>query len=221
MKEYRWDVENRTKLGQYLTQVEWSFLAPFLKIHRIKNCLDLGCGSGRFTLPFYAQGVKMTCLDLDPLGLEQLAKKCPKAKIIRRDVSKKLPFADQTFDGLISFEFVDYMENLDAFFAECARVLAPKSSFVFTCGNKNSYKRYLYEILGKDKGRYLFSYDQIKALLEKNGFTLQKTRGFNWLPFRRDSNNPLIPIFAHLEKNLDLAKLPQFSPWVYYEARKK
>lgn len=215
-KEYRWDVENRTRVGEYLSAVENEFLQSFLAGKKIKTAIDLGCGSGRFTIPIHQRGIKIAGVDNDLLPLSLLKKKCPEIKTRCLDISKKLPFNNDSFDCILAIQSVDYVPSLDKLLAECKRILKKKGYLVFTLANKTSYKKILYQVAGKDKGNYQYSFRETRRAFKKNGFNFVRAYGYNWIPFYRDSNNRLVDIFAHLEKKLNLWQLPLFSPWIFY-----
>ncbi len=221
---YYWDEiygVNNSAMGRYLTKKELAFIEDFLGTQKnIRNILELGCGSGRLSIPVYKKyKFQITGLDADPVALKLLNERENKIKTIKADLSKPLKFKDNSFDFILSIEFLDYLTDLDAFFKECGRVLAPGGYMIFTSGNAASYKRRLQQLFGRHKGRYLFTTGDIKNSLRRAGFEIKKLQGYNWLPVRRESQSPLIPVLAHLEKNLGLENLPSASPWIICLAR--
>lgn len=219
MKNYYWDEVtgvNNSAMGRYLTHKEWTFIDEFLvKQTNISKVLDLGCGSGRLTIPVYKKyKFEITGLDADATALKILNSREPKVKTIKADLSQPFKFKDNSFDFILCIEFLDYLTDIDSFFKECSRVLKPNGYFIFTSGNAKSYKKRLQQIFGHHKGRYLFSTKEIKNSFEKANFNLKKINGFNWLPVRRESNSPILTIFSHFEKNLGLENLPNISPWI-------
>lgn len=222
MKEkYRWDIENQTKVGKYLTQKESDFIEEFLKNHQVRKCLELGCGSGRFTQKFYGRGIEIIGIDNDRLPLRILHKKLPKVRVLCLDASQELPFPSREFDCLLAMQFVDYIADMPKFLKECSRVLKNKGFFVFTLSNKNSYKKILHSMFGKDRNNYQFSFSQMKHFLSQSGFKIIQSRGYHWVPFYRDSNNKYVNFSSKIESFLNLKKIPAFSPGVMYLAQKK
>lgn len=218
-KEYRWDVENRTRVGKYLSAMENEFLESFLAVKKVKTAVELGCGSGRFTIPIHQRGIKIVGVDNDIFPLTLLKKKCPEIKTVCIDATKKLPFKEGSFNCVFAIQFVDYVDNLAQFFKECRRILKPNGYLVFTLSNKNSYKKILYSFAGKDKGNYRFSFSEIKKILDQADFKIDQAYGYHWIMFYRDSNNRLVDISVNLEKKLNLWQIPSFSPWVFYIAQ--
>lgn len=225
MKEYYWDEfhgVNNTAIGRYLTGRELDFIENFLDRHAVKDCLELGCGSGRLSVPVYRKyKFNITGVDIDPVPLKLLNERQPKIKTKKADLSQPLPFADNSFDFILAIEFLDYLTDLDAFFQECHRVLKPHGHILFTSGNAQSYKSWLQKRFGRHQGRYLFNTRDITNSLGRAGFEIGQIKGYNWLPLRRESNSFLVPLFSHIETSLGLEKIPNISPWIISWARRK
>jgi cyclopropane fatty-acyl-phospholipid synthase-like methyltransferase len=79
------------------------------KIKGKKNLLELGCGQGRDSLFFASKGVNVTALDFSNIAIDQLSKRAKEMKlgITTRtfDISKRLPFDNDTFDVVYSHMF--------------------------------------------------------------------------------------------------------------------
>ena len=82
--------------------------------------LDIGSKNRRYDKVFKnAKGI--VAIDLKPKG----------ENVIAADV-KKIPFDDESFDGAICFEVLEYVLETDKAFSEIARVLKDKGVFVFS-----------------------------------------------------------------------------------------
>src|SRR3982750_2140936 len=87
--------------------------------------LDLGCGTGRHSLWLAAAGATVTAVDFSA-GVLPEARKKPGADAVRwlaHDLHRRLPFADGTFDLVVSGLVLEHLAELDGFFAETRRVL--------------------------------------------------------------------------------------------------
>ena len=87
--------------------------------------LDLGCGTGRHALWLAAAGATVTAVDFSD-GMLAEARKKPGANLVRwvaHDLHTPLPFADGTFDRVVSGLVLEHLHELDGFFAEARRVL--------------------------------------------------------------------------------------------------
>jgi malonyl-CoA O-methyltransferase len=89
--------------------------------------LDLGCGTGRHSLWLAATGASVTAVDFSE-GMLAEARKKPEADAVRwfvHDLLRPLPFANGTFDLVISGLVLEHLQELTGFFAEARRVLKP------------------------------------------------------------------------------------------------
>ena len=89
--------------------------------------LDLGCGTGRHALWLAARGASVTALDFSE-GMLREARAKPGAEAVRfvvHDLHEPLPFAQGTFDTLVSGLLLEHLRELRPFFAEARRVLKP------------------------------------------------------------------------------------------------
>ena len=138
--------------------------------------------------------------------------------IIRGDMNK-LPFKEPRFDCIVSIETVGYLDAKN-FFEECNKVLRKGGFLLFTATNKHSYKKYIHRVLSKHRTFYRYAFDEIMSYLEEGGFEVRKCRGYNWIPFNRDSNSVLLGFFEFLERVLRLGHFPAISPAVFFVAKK-
>ena len=75
MEDYYWDIANATKMGEYLTRKELKFINSFLENSNISTCLDVACGSGRFSIPISQHGINVVAVDYDLIPLRKLKDK--------------------------------------------------------------------------------------------------------------------------------------------------
>lgn len=94
------------------------------------NVLDLGCGSGVYSLSFAERGAHVTGLDLSPVMIRLTNEKANERGLqldLRvADISRPLPFDDDQFDIVFTATVLHYVEDLASFFREVARVTKPK-----------------------------------------------------------------------------------------------
>jgi ubiquinone/menaquinone biosynthesis C-methylase UbiE len=87
--------------------------------------LDLGCGTGRHSLWLAAGGASVTAVDFSE-GMLTEARKKPGAEAVRfvvHDLHTPLPFADGTFDLVVSGLVLEHLRELGGFFGEARRVV--------------------------------------------------------------------------------------------------
>ena len=140
----RW-VENGWEWGtpitheQFLAAVEgeWSIvLTPTKPVPREwfpdlrgKKLLGLACGGGQQMPLFAAAGAVCTVLDYSERQLESermvAAREGYEIEIVRADMSKQLPFADECFDLIVHPVSNSYIREVEPLWRECFRVLKP------------------------------------------------------------------------------------------------
>jgi SAM-dependent methyltransferase len=104
-----------------------------------KKVLGLASGGGQQMPIFAALGAKCTVLDYSPLQLESermvAQREGYSIEIIRADMTKPLPFADETFDLIFHPVSNCYVEEVKPIYKECFRIL--KHGGVFLAGLEN------------------------------------------------------------------------------------
>jgi ubiquinone/menaquinone biosynthesis C-methylase UbiE len=87
--------------------------------------LDLGCGTGRHSVWLAAGGAQVTAVDFSEGMLEEARGKPGAAgvRFLSHDLHDPLPFADGTFDLVVSGLVLEHLRELSPFFAEVHRVL--------------------------------------------------------------------------------------------------
>lgn len=94
---------------------------------RGRSVLDLGCGTGRHALWLATAGADVTAVDFSE-GMLAEAHRKPGADTVRflaHDLHEPLPFADATFDRVVSGLVLEHLRDLSAFFREMRRVVKP------------------------------------------------------------------------------------------------
>ncbi|MGB4849021.1 MAG: class I SAM-dependent methyltransferase [Saprospiraceae bacterium] len=98
--------------------------------------LDVGCGTGNYTIPLSKKGLKFTGVDPSEVMLNEAKSKSQEIEWINGSV-ESLPFADNIFDGAIATLTVHHWNNIEKGFKELFRVLKPGSRVViFTSSPK-------------------------------------------------------------------------------------
>lgn len=100
-------------------------------IDKDQTILDFGCGEGRMIYHFRKLGYKAFGMDVvQPLSdthlrmtRERLRK--PREDVIRVDETGRIPFPDNYFDLVYSWEVMDHVQNHELAFSEIRRVLKP------------------------------------------------------------------------------------------------
>jgi SAM-dependent methyltransferase len=112
----------------------WELLKPFPP----GKLLDLPSGPGYFVQNAQKNGFGCIAGEIDP-ALHVF----PDVHYEKVDMAARLPFADGTFDYLVSIEGVEHVENQYLFLRECARVLKPTGRLFLTTPNASSLQNRL------------------------------------------------------------------------------
>src|SRR5262249_37663049 len=98
VQPFYWDRFNSTTMGRYLHQHEYAFIEKFLRMQAPpRSLLDIGCGSGRFTLPLHRIGYNVVGLDYDAGVLAVFRQRSDKIPLVLSDM-QRLPFGARSFD---------------------------------------------------------------------------------------------------------------------------
>lgn len=101
-----------------------------------RRCLEIGAGTGYFSLNLLQAGVvgEATCTDISPGMLSTLSDNAGRlglsVRAVRAD-AESLPFANGSFDLVLGHAVLHHLPDLDRAFAEFHRVLAPGGRIVF------------------------------------------------------------------------------------------
>jgi ubiquinone/menaquinone biosynthesis C-methylase UbiE len=151
-----------------------------LELSSDSSVLEIGCGSGVYALHVAnTTGCSITGLDINAFGIHnanQLATDRglgPQARFEVCDVSKPLPFADETFDAIFSNDVLCHIPGRPALLSEMYRVLKPGGRMLF------SDALIIGGIVSQDEiatrssiGYYLFSPPgENERLIQQAGFT--------------------------------------------------
>jgi 2-polyprenyl-3-methyl-5-hydroxy-6-metoxy-1,4-benzoquinol methylase len=216
---YLWDVNHplgyNNRIGVYKTKIELEFIQRY--INESSKILDVGGGSGRLASSLHFNGSQVTILDINSHAVSIAKKRGLNAhcQSLSEYKSAKL------FDVLLSIEMLENINNKNEFFIKVNENLRINGFFVFTILNPKSW-RFKIRNLRKGKTNYFYiSYEEISKLAVNTGFELIDKKGFMWMPFRVNSNNPLISVFIFIERILKLNNYIFQSPWILIALKKK
>jgi ubiquinone/menaquinone biosynthesis C-methylase UbiE len=165
------------KLSPYWGEhvARYSFALSYVKD---KVVLDIACGTG-YGLAFLTRDAKsVTGVDVDIDAAREARLECDtnKTQVLLGD-GTNLPFTDESFDVVTSFETLEHLHARNNFLAELKRVLKPHGTLILSTPNSN----YTKPINGKPSNPFhVFEYapSELKAELE-NHFMVEKFLGQN------------------------------------------
>jgi len=144
--------------------------------------LDLGCGTGNGTLYWHERRqLKIVALDVSREMLKVCAAKLGAAgrpPSLLRANGECLPFPDDTFDNIISFEALEHTPNPRLFMAEAGRVLKRGGEILMTTPNTNwEFIHWLAAVthLHHSEGPHRFvPREEIRDHLQRAGFRVKR-----------------------------------------------
>jgi ubiquinone/menaquinone biosynthesis C-methylase UbiE len=137
--EYDRRIPGRSPVDHHFTESEMNFLLS--RVRPGDRTLDMGCGTGRFTIPMAQIGADVTGYDLSAAMLSELQATAEDrgqhVAVCEGDMAH-LPFADGTFDVVTSMLALMHipLEDRQQVFLEAARVLKPGGRFLLGVKNE-------------------------------------------------------------------------------------
>src|ERR1700748_3788889 len=116
----------------WVTTEESTQIPGLLELTSNSSVLEIGCGSGAYAVHLaQTTGCSITGLDINELGIHNANQLALHRSLGRQarfevcDVSKPLPFADETFDAIFSNDVLCHIPGRPGLLAEMYRVLKP------------------------------------------------------------------------------------------------
>ena len=142
-----------------------------------RNILEIGSGKGALVSYLSKKGYRITGTDISLLALRVAVKNDPQNQYLGAD-GFDLPFKNNTFDLVLSFDVFEHIPDTDKHLEEVKRVLKPNGYYLVQTPNK--WTNAPFEIIKeKSLSRYkeyhssLHNYWQLKRRFEKNGFNVR------------------------------------------------
>lgn len=107
------------------------------------DCLDAACGSG-YGAAFLAERARSVCgIDVSANAIEFAKLRYSKPNLTYRcsDLQCKLPFPDESFDAITSFETLEHVQKQEQMLAEFRRVLKSNGILVISSPDRNVSER--------------------------------------------------------------------------------
>ncbi len=181
----RYDKWYETKVGRYVDTTEKEIVFSLLKTSKGK-ALDLGCGTGNYTLELKKRGFDVVGLDISKEMLRIAQKKIPEIAFIRGD-AYKLPFKNNTFDLVLSITMFEFIKNPEKIIKEIYRVLKPGGEIIIGTMNAKSlwflFKR-IKSFFIETAYRYarFYTVSELEKLLKNEHFKKIETKGVIYFP---------------------------------------
>lgn len=115
----------------------YRFAEPFAQGKRV---LDYGCGSGYGSARMASIAASVEAVDVAEDAIEHARTQFPVENLHFRsiDPAAPLPFADASFDTVLSFQVFEHVTNVDHYLGEIRRVLAPGGTLVLVTPDRST-----------------------------------------------------------------------------------
>lgn len=120
---------DRNRLSYNIVLLKWYMSKGILPRKRNISILELGCGKCYITTALRILGFK------DVTGVDQYKFQ---DDVVIADINKKLPFAEGSFDVVISRDTVEHIKDSDRYFSEARRVLKVGGKLITHTVNVNT-----------------------------------------------------------------------------------
>jgi predicted TPR repeat methyltransferase len=159
-KTYEKDVKNHMNYTAYRR-------VPLLIMKHLQRrtgrILDLGCGTGLSSLPFFKKGFEVTGIDGSPEMIER-ARKLPYQKLLCRNLEKRLRVRDKSFDAAVMVGVMDYLDDPAVILREVRKKLVDEGVFGFTVPQKSAWY--------SESGLSSYYRKEIEPIIKDVGFTI-------------------------------------------------
>ncbi len=164
-----------TPLGGFVDQTETRCAFGLLKPLPGERILDVGCGTGNFSLKLARTGARVTGVDLSEDMLDVARRRgAEEGQSIEffRTAGESLPFDDGSFDAAITMATLEFVDDPEKVLGEMLRVTGPGGRVVVGVINRDSPWGELYARLGKEgdpvfKDARLMNQSEVTALKPK------------------------------------------------------
>jgi SAM-dependent methyltransferase len=145
------------------------------QLARGRRVLDVASGEGYGAQILAAGGAgSVVGADVDEQAVAHARARYPDAEFVVADVAK-LPFEDDSFDLVVSFETIEHVPNPEGVLAELRRVLRPDGLLVISTPNKHQY------LVENEFHEREFTHEEFVALLGGLFPSVQLVLQHNWM----------------------------------------
>jgi ubiquinone/menaquinone biosynthesis C-methylase UbiE len=159
----------KTKIGSFADKVETRLAFDLFVPVQGMRVLDVGCGTGNFSIKLAQKGCKVTGIDISEKMLHIARKKAEMAglNIEFKNVDVyDLDFPDESFDAVFSMAAFEFIKEPKKAFDEMYRVLKTGGQLLIGTINKDSSWGRLYMEQAQKDPDSIFRFADFKTLIE-------------------------------------------------------
>jgi malonyl-CoA O-methyltransferase len=160
----------------YLFESESDTVIPLLGNVKNKKILDLGCGTGRYSIALAKKGANVTAVDFSEEMLEVARKHAKKVKINFKQFDLKKKFPKGNYDVIICMLVLGHFKKLEPVLKKISQSLKAKGICIISTfhPHKEGGKFALVQSLGLDARKYRQSKQDYINAIKKSGLSLEK-----------------------------------------------
>lgn len=196
-----------SKLGRFVDRVETELAFSLFKPAFGMRILDVGCGTGNFSIKLAEKGCKVVGIDISE---EMLKRAREKAKERNLDIEfyntdvYNINFSDESFDGVFSMAAFEFIKEPQKAYDEMYRILKRNERLLIGTINRESKWGEFYVLKSLKEGS-IFKYADFKSMSDLkslNGKEIINSGECLFIPPDVEKNN----ISMELEKELSYSE---------------
>lgn len=222
--------ETRSKKMKFLWETQLRMVCDLCGNIEGKELLEVGVGTGRFSIELGKKDANITSLDPANAMLRITKEKSYVNNINKisliRGYGNNLPFKDESFDGVICLHVLNQLSVYGDILKEMWRVTKQNGFIIVNFPNPLSFYlpsaicTNMYHAFEKDAYNGFFTKHKAKETLENVGFTIEELRG-NIFLHPKYVPERLHSILSKIENYTSHSFLKNFSGYLFIKARKK
>ena len=134
--------------------------------------LDAGCGEGYGADLLAAAAKDVVGVDLDESVVAHADRTYARPRFQKADL-QALPFPDESFDAVVTFQVIEHVPGPRDFIGECARVLRPGGRLILSTPNRLTFSR---DGIKNPFHTYEFAPDELRDLVAST-LTIERAAG--------------------------------------------
>jgi 2-polyprenyl-3-methyl-5-hydroxy-6-metoxy-1,4-benzoquinol methylase len=221
-QSWKWAIgSGREEMGNL--EINLQFLDESDLLRAPMKVIELGCGTGSLCEALHQKGIAIAGCDVSPVAIDHGREKYPHLHLSVVN-AEQLPWENETFDAVLSFDVLEHLFNPDKHLEEIRRILKPGGYYLFQTPNK--LVNAVYETMKcrslawRQYHPSLHFAGPLRKRLSRNGFDVRfvKMNTINAFTLKKLESYPRL---AKLAARLDFRRLPLWIQTNFYVIARK
>lgn len=165
------------KADPFLSERLFQLLTP----NQNEIYLDIGCGTGNYTIELNKKGIRMIGVDPSEKMLETASKR-NSSVVWKIGNAENIPLEKESIFGVIATLTIHHWDNLDKSFKELNRVLLPSGKMVIFTSTPEQmagyWLNYYFPTIMEKSMQQMPTFKRVEKKLLKNGFEIVETEKY-------------------------------------------